>query len=94
MYKIQFSDTALICLCAVRFDSPTRNPFEIFLRAQRALEFLHSQDPKQTSVSDSRVEEFTAASSQHMFDPDWQVADAAAGCMKHCIGDRRGHAGQ
>jgi hypothetical protein len=48
MYKMQFSHTASICLRAVCFGSPTRNRFEIFLRARRALEFLHSQDPLQT----------------------------------------------
>lgn len=30
---------------AARFDSMVRNFFEMFLRARRALEFSHSQDP-------------------------------------------------
>jgi hypothetical protein len=35
---------------AARFDSMVRNFFEMFLRARRALEFSHSQDPKRTSA--------------------------------------------
>ena len=33
---------------AARFDSMVRNFFEMFLRARRALEFSHSQDPTAT----------------------------------------------
>ena len=33
---------------AASFDSMMRNFFDMFLRAQRALEYSHSQDPKPT----------------------------------------------
>jgi hypothetical protein len=35
---------------AARFDSMVRNFFEMFLRARRALEFSHSQDPERNSL--------------------------------------------
>ena len=35
-------------VCGARFDSMVRNFFEMFLRARRALEFSHSQDPTRT----------------------------------------------
>jgi hypothetical protein len=36
---------------AARFDSMVRNFFEMLLRARRALEFSHSQDPERTSLN-------------------------------------------
>ena len=51
MYKIQFSDKVSNIVLAARFDSMVRNFFEMFLRARRALEFSHSQDPQETLVA-------------------------------------------
>src|SRR5262249_57069031 len=48
--KIQFSNKVSNIVRGARFDSMVRNFFEMFLRAQRALEFSHSQDPSRTST--------------------------------------------
>src|SRR5215831_21176673 len=45
MWKIQFSNKVSNIVRGARFDSMVRNFFEMFLRARRALEFSHSQDP-------------------------------------------------
>jgi hypothetical protein len=47
---MQFSDKVSNIVRAARFDSMVRNFFEMFLRARRALEFSHSQDPERSSA--------------------------------------------
>src|SRR5262249_5892802 len=67
MYKIQFSDKVSNIVRAARFDSMVRNFFEMFLRARRALEFSHSQDPRRTDA---------AAKSRTATSPHLSVANA------------------
>jgi hypothetical protein len=43
--KQTFSNKVSNIVRTARFDSMVRNFFEMFLRARRALEFSHSQDP-------------------------------------------------
>jgi hypothetical protein len=50
---------------AARFDSMVRNFFEMFLRARRALEFSHSQDPSATSAANFAVTHNTALAQRY-----------------------------